>query len=269
MRNRGVQVADERLPENLALFVNTHPAEFKCEGLEESLLKIREQHPLRPIVLEVHESMLNADLELSNLRSKLDHFNIQLALHDFGSSSVQLMQICDMLPEFVKFDLELIRGIEHASIKKQNFISTIVASLKELGVTPIAEGVEKDSDQKIIRELGFACGQGFLFGRPSSIDDCTLASQKPSIQNIASEEKQTTGNHVSVSPAKAESVHDSEWLLQQSASAYTVQVHSAISKERALSHIEEQSLPGEFAIFEKQGKGRKLFIVVFLSLIHI
>ena len=77
LRNQGIKVADSHLPAQYSLFLNTHPAELECEGLEDSLFEIRDDHPERPIVLEVHESLLNESEKLLRLQSTMKSLDIQ------------------------------------------------------------------------------------------------------------------------------------------------------------------------------------------------
>jgi EAL domain-containing protein (putative c-di-GMP-specific phosphodiesterase class I) len=37
----------------------------------------------------------------------------------------------------------------------------------DLGIQPLAEGIEAESDHEICRQIGFACAQGFLYGHPA------------------------------------------------------------------------------------------------------
>jgi EAL domain-containing protein (putative c-di-GMP-specific phosphodiesterase class I) len=36
----------------------------------------------------------------------------------------------------------------------------------DLGIQPLAEGVEREGDHEICRQMGFTSGQGFLYGYP-------------------------------------------------------------------------------------------------------
>ena len=102
LRKQGITIADDSLPGNHSLFVNTHPAELQCRGLEESLFEIRENHPHRPIMIEVHESVLNDGENFGKLRTTLKSLDIKLALHNFGSSKIRLAELCNFSPDVVK-----------------------------------------------------------------------------------------------------------------------------------------------------------------------
>ena len=176
LRYQGVEVADNNLPEKYSLFVNTHPAEMECGGLEESLFKIRDNHPTRPITLEIHESVVNCPEKFLKLRATLQNIDIQLAFHDFGAGPIRLAELAEIVPDVVKFDINLVRGIDRASSKRQQFVAAMVKMAKELGITPLAECVEQESEHETLRQLGFQLGQGFHYGRPCSIADCESAS---------------------------------------------------------------------------------------------
>lgn len=268
LRNQGLKVADSHLPEQYSLFVNTHPAELRCRGFEDSLFEIRDNHPERPIVLEVHESVLNETETLNRLNSTLQSLEIQLAFHDFGGGKICLAELGEVLPEVIKFDVKLIQGIDTAPAKRQNFVAAMVKMVTELGITPQAECVEQAAEHEAIRQLGFQLGQGFYYGRPSSISDCL---DSPSRQSVRSEiyvpevksflkepSELPTADHATLDANK-----DAQWLLSQPKNHYTIQVLSAISMDRAFEHIAMQENPEEFAVFCKQGKTRMLYIVVY------
>jgi EAL domain-containing protein (putative c-di-GMP-specific phosphodiesterase class I) len=37
----------------------------------------------------------------------------------------------------------------------------------DLGITPLAEGIETEDDHEACRDVGFTCAQGFLYGYPT------------------------------------------------------------------------------------------------------
>ena len=39
--------------------------------------------------------------------------------------------------------------------------------VRAFGISPLAEGIEKDAEAEICHEIGFELAQGFHFGRPS------------------------------------------------------------------------------------------------------
>ena len=51
-------------------------------------------------------------------------------------------------------------------------VSAIIAIAKQLQIQVIAEGIEGYQQAEILRRLGCAVGQGFLFARPMPADQC-------------------------------------------------------------------------------------------------
>ena len=73
-----------------------------------------------------------------------------------------------MPPEILKFDISLIRDIHQSSHKHITMVQTLVSMVRDFGISPLAEGIEKDAEAEICREIGFELAQGYHFGRPKS-----------------------------------------------------------------------------------------------------
>lgn len=69
-------------------------------------------------------------------------------------------------PVILKFDMSLIRSIHRASSSHLQMVATLVKMVLDLGVVPLAEGIEEDAERITCEQLGFRLAQGFFFGRP-------------------------------------------------------------------------------------------------------
>lgn len=147
------------------LYLNTHPAELNRPELIESVRSLRNLYPKQAIVLEVHESGVTSIDFLRGLRSELNDLNIGLAYDDFGSGQARLMELIEVPPDVLKFDVSLVQGLPTASASHRSTIGSLIRIVQDLNVTPLAEGVETEEEAAICRELGFELAQGFLFGR--------------------------------------------------------------------------------------------------------
>jgi EAL domain-containing protein (putative c-di-GMP-specific phosphodiesterase class I) len=67
----------------------------------------------------------------------------------------------------MKFDMQLVQNLETASTERRRMLASLVQMVHELGITPLAEGIETEADHEICRQVGFVCGQGFLYGYPT------------------------------------------------------------------------------------------------------
>jgi EAL domain-containing protein (putative c-di-GMP-specific phosphodiesterase class I) len=89
-----------------------------------------------------------------------------IAVDDIGAGHSGLEKIANINPQFLKFDMDLIRDIDTSFTRRE-----IVAALKNLGdkmeATIIAEGIERREELETLLELGIDYGQGFLLGRPA------------------------------------------------------------------------------------------------------
>ena len=166
------------IPEFTTLFVNTHPVELKkITTLERSLKKIRAMAASTTIVLEINEKAIT-DLErMKSLKSALKDLDIGLAYDDFGVGQSRLVELAKFPPDFLKFDISLIRKVHLAPKRLHQLIVTFLNMSRDLGATTIAEGVECQEEGETCRQLGFDCVQGYFYGAPIPISQFGLPGQ--------------------------------------------------------------------------------------------
>ena len=83
---------------------------------------------------------------------------------------------------FRSFDLQLVQGLGQASNERRRVVGALVAMVRDLGVIPLAEGVELQKEADVCRELGFELAQGYLFGRPAPIN--AWLSTSPDVESV-------------------------------------------------------------------------------------
>ncbi len=160
-------IAAQELPAPGHVFLNTHPVELNnVEQLVDSLWELRRLAPQRPVTLEIHESTVTSAASMAELRARLDDLNIGLAYDDFGAGQARLVELAEVRPNFLKFDMGLTQGISEASAPRQQMLENLVRMTRELEVQPLAEGVENAADAETCRQMGFLFAQGYYFGRP-------------------------------------------------------------------------------------------------------
>jgi EAL domain-containing protein (putative c-di-GMP-specific phosphodiesterase class I) len=167
VRHESMRLA-RQLGLNAELFVNTHPAELHRPGLFESLQRLRHEFPDARVVLEIHESAVTSSQTLADLRVQLKDLGMRLAYDDFGAGQSRLMELADVPPDVLKFDMRLIHGLSSASDERRRMVESLVQIVRNLDVVPLAEGIETGDDAVACRELGFELAQGYYFGRPSA-----------------------------------------------------------------------------------------------------
>jgi EAL domain-containing protein (putative c-di-GMP-specific phosphodiesterase class I) len=169
LRNEGMK-AGAQLPGNPILFLNTHPSEMHNGELLKSLRTLRQIAPDQAIVLEVHEASITDPRAMQELRVALRDLRIALAYDDFGAGQGRLGELIEVPPDYLKFDLRLIRNIHTAQAKHQQMLAQLVRMLRDFGIAPLAEGIECREEGDTCIQLGFQYAQGFFYGRPRPVD---------------------------------------------------------------------------------------------------
>jgi EAL domain-containing protein (putative c-di-GMP-specific phosphodiesterase class I) len=160
--------AKGRIP---ALFLNVHPAELEKPGLVAAVVEARAKVPQLRLTLEVHEGAL-ADLEsVDRLRTQLSRSGVGIAYDDFGAGQARLLELAEVPPHYLKFDMSFVRGIDTAPASRQRLLTSLVSVARDLLVYTVAEGVETAQEADVCMRVGFTHAQGFFFGRPRPIED--------------------------------------------------------------------------------------------------
>ncbi|GAB5406476.1 MAG: EAL domain-containing protein [Aureliella sp.] len=150
------------------IFLNTHPREIEGDGLLASLEQLRTYAPSQKLVLEVHEAAITEPENMKRLREELAGLDILLAYDDFGAGQTRLSELVEAPPHFLKFDISLIRRLDEATPERLKLLMSLVSMAKDLGINPLAEGVETAEEAQACVDAGFESGQGFFYGRPRS-----------------------------------------------------------------------------------------------------
>ena len=159
--------AGSQLPDPKRLYLNTHPSEMAdLDILLLSLQEIRGAFTDLPVTLEIHESSVTSPSVMRELRARLDELGYQLAYDDFGAGQARLVELIEVPPHVLKFDLALTKDIDQAPAQRQRTLASLVRMAKDLGIHPLAEGMETESEAKTCVQLGFELNQGFFYGEP-------------------------------------------------------------------------------------------------------
>lgn len=150
------------------LFLNMHPSELKKGNLIPSLEVLRAEATDRSLSLEIHEGAVTDLHAMAEIRRQLNDLDIQLAYDDFGAGQARMLDLVEVPPDVLKFDISLVRDIHKASPKRQQMVATMVSMVCDFGITPLAEGVETTEEAEACEQLGFELAQGFYFGRPAA-----------------------------------------------------------------------------------------------------
>lgn len=162
-RNKGVgQVCSQT--GNCKLFVNTHPRELDNPArLLHSIELLHRDHPLVKLVLEIHEEAATDLATMRLLKANLQSLDVQLAYDDFGAGQARLLELVEVPPDYLKFDIKFFQEVESASQFRINMIRALLQICREEKIIAVAEGVSSQTEVDFCRSLGFELLQGYFF----------------------------------------------------------------------------------------------------------
>ncbi|BDX07109.1 EAL domain-containing protein [Planctobacterium marinum] len=118
------------------------------------------------VVFEVTET--HKVRNMAHLKGVLNFYRnagFRVALDDVGAGWSGLNLLNELMPDFAKIDMELIRDIDTLP-SKQKIVKHLIAGAKENGIKIIAEGIETLEEARCLAEFGPDYLQGYLYGRP-------------------------------------------------------------------------------------------------------
>lgn len=147
---------------------------FLPQGLYETPMAISEtieaavahNLPIENINLEVTEGEVIADC--AHFAARLNEYRMQgikIVIDDFGAGYAGLNLLAELLPDQVKIDMHLVRGIARHG-PRQAIVCAITQVCTDLGIDVIAEGVETIQEYRWFRDQGITLFQGYLFSKP-------------------------------------------------------------------------------------------------------
>jgi EAL domain-containing protein (putative c-di-GMP-specific phosphodiesterase class I) len=101
--------------------------------------------------------------------TRLRRCGYRLAVDDLGAGYAGLTTFAQLVPEVVKFDMELIRGIDRSTTKAK-LVQSMATLCREMNIQTIAEGIETAEERRCVTSLGCDLLQGFEVGRPERLD---------------------------------------------------------------------------------------------------
>ncbi|MFD0634012.1 putative bifunctional diguanylate cyclase/phosphodiesterase [Catenulispora yoronensis] len=166
-----LRAASGRLPVRVTVNVSAH--ELRAPAFAGNVADALAASGLDPdlLILEATESSLihHASKAQANLRAVRAQ-GVRLALDDFGTGYSSLSYLRDLPVTGLKIDKGFTADVG-VDARQTALIEGIVSIGRSLGLSIIAEGIETETQCRLVQEMGVDLGQGYLFGRPMSGDD--------------------------------------------------------------------------------------------------
>ncbi len=162
-------------PEMASLYVsvNLSGVQLHDDGIVEQVADALTVNGLdgSSLCLELTESVVMKDPQAAALiLEELRRLDVRIAIDDFGSEYSSLAYLRRFPATMLKIDKSFVDTLDDEDSPDATLIATIVAMARALGVTTVAEGVEREVQAERLRELGCDDVQGFLYSRPVGPD---------------------------------------------------------------------------------------------------
>ena len=158
--------------EPIPISVNQSKLLFYEEDYIENLCGILEKYHIKSelITLEILEGLAVGNMEELNRKiDLLKEKGFRISMDDFGSGYSSFNTLGRIHIDELKMDRVFLSAITGEEGKRQEIIMTQVVDLaKRLQISTVAEGVETEQNEALIRRLGCDYGQGFYYSRPVS-----------------------------------------------------------------------------------------------------
>jgi diguanylate cyclase len=155
------------------LSINVSSQQDEFDETVHHLEMLLEQYGVEPrlIKLEITEMVLLEDLERAHATmDELNKRGVGVYLDDFGTGYSNLVNVMTLPFECIKIDKGFIRGITN-NAKSCGMLKTVIEGLRSMNVITLAEGVENNEQDQIVRDLGIDRIQGYYYARPMPADE--------------------------------------------------------------------------------------------------
>ena len=155
--------------------VNVSRRQLALRALDELVPALLERHrlPAGTLELELTEScMMEAPSDVVEVLARLRAHGVRIAMDDFGTGYSSLAALTSLPLDTLKIDRSFVTGIRPDS-PNEKVVSAILTLAHELGLEIVAEGVETGSELEFLRERACDVVQGYLLGRPLSVEATT------------------------------------------------------------------------------------------------
>ncbi|UWZ99993.1 EAL domain-containing protein [Vibrio splendidus] len=139
------------------------------------VISIFKRHPeiLKQVVFEVTEDGECSDADMVKIRdnlTKLSNMGVRVAIDDFGTGYAGLDFVRQFPFSILKIDRVFVKNISDESSFGLPLLESMLQLSRTLGMQVIVEGVEYESQVKILSKLGVDYIQGFYFYKPMPIN---------------------------------------------------------------------------------------------------
>ncbi len=139
------------------------------------------------VTVEITEStaMTDPDRTIAIL-GELHERGLKLAIDDFGTGYSSLARLKHMPVDILKIDRSFVRDVDQDR-DAGSMVSAMISLASNLGMIPLAEGIETEAEWSFLVDRGCTLGQGFYFCKPVHALDVLAICRRSSMRVIDGE----------------------------------------------------------------------------------
>ena len=142
--------------------------------LSEDILRLKEAYDINSDLIEVELTEMSGHDDMAalvKLVSDLKKAGVRTSIDDFGTGYSSINLLKELPVDVIKLDKSFLNDAEQRTASEEIVIKNTVNMICELGMTPLAEGVETEGQASFLRGVRCQVAQGYLYDRPLPHDE--------------------------------------------------------------------------------------------------
>ncbi|REL30408.1 EAL domain-containing protein [Thalassotalea euphylliae] len=123
------------------------------------------------IVFELTESAtITNNAQALEVIELLTELGVTISIDDFGTGYASMAYVSELPFKELKVDRQFVQDVGDDK-KRRTIAETTVRMAKGLGLEVVAEGINSQKDENLLRQFGCDIGQGYFYAKPMAFDD--------------------------------------------------------------------------------------------------
>lgn len=137
--------------------------------------------PLHQLTVEITETAIIDNQRMAaRIAADLKSMGCRLSLDDFGTGYSSLLHLQALPFDELKIDRSFVGSMTERR-ESRKIVGAVLELAHNIGLSPVAEGVETEEQCELLYRLGCQLGQGWLYGRPvpaPQAENCSECGRK-------------------------------------------------------------------------------------------
>lgn len=168
LREGIIQLAKwNRINLHMRLSINLSPSNFVDEDLAAYIQRYLRAYQVRPqdLTLEITENLTHVQTDkIAAAMVNFKQMGLRLSLDDFGTGMSSLSYIAKLAVDEIKIDRSFVSKA-HEDPTCKAVVEMALRLCRTVNAEPIAEGIETQMQERLLKAMGASIGQGFLYSK--------------------------------------------------------------------------------------------------------